>query len=503
MKYKFTPLILLAALLGLGLQVALAAPRLINYQGILQDNMGDPINGNYDVSLEIFPGPVPTGLPLWAEEHPDVLFTDGLFNVILGSVNPIDDSLFATSDERWLAVAFGGGSPTQPFTRITSVPWALRAAIADSAVNFPGGQGGSDGDWTIAGNNMSSAVSGAVGIGTTSPDGKLHVVNGSMAATVADHDYDLIQDSWSAVDGRYGTNAAGFLGRRVFVLNNDYYYGVYGETETAHQAVGVMGLHKPTGNYGFLGVDDFGAYGRYADNGNYGFLGAEDHGVFGMNRQSGFGSYSGVRGENETSGNYGYLGGDDLGAYAFHGGTANNVHLAGANYALKATALNGNAAEFAGNVYVTNGRVTVPEIEITGGADLSERFAITGELLPGYVVSIDPNQPGQLAVSDEAYDRKVAGIISGAGGVKPGLLMGQDATCATGSEAVALSGRVYCWVDATEHPARPGDLLTTSSRPGHAMKVVDHDRAQGAIIGKAMTGLESGQGLVLVLVRPQ
>ena len=47
---------------------------------------------------------------------------------------------------------------------------------------------------------------------------------------------------------------------------------------------------------------------------------------------------------------------------------------------------------------------------------------------------------------------------------------------------------------------KPGDLLTTSEVPGHAMKATDRERWDGAIIGKAMSSLESGEGLVLVLV---
>jgi hypothetical protein len=57
--------------------------------------------------------------------------------------------------------------------------------------------------------------------------------------------------------------------------------------------------------------------------------------------------------------------------------------------------------------------------------------------------------------------------------------------------------------DASNGPIEPGDLLTTSSAPGQAMKVTDHARAQGAILGKAMTGLSEGNGMVLVLVALQ
>ena len=156
--------------------------------------------------------------------------------------------------------------------------------------------------------------------------------------------------------------------------------------------------------------------------------------------------------------------------------------------------------------YGGDGRITTQELQITGGSDLSEQFDIGGEdvtLAPGLVVSIDPNRPGHLQVSNAAYDNKVAGIISGAGGIKPGMMMGQSGTEADGQHPVALTGRVYCWADATADPIQPGDLLTTAERPGHAMKVTDHTQANGAILGKAMTALEKGTGLVLVLVSLQ
>jgi hypothetical protein len=108
-----------------------------------------------------------------------------------------------------------------------------------------------------------------------------------------------------------------------------------------------------------------------------------------------------------------------------------------------------------------------------------------------------------LVVSARAYDRAVAGVISGAGGVKPGMLMGQRQTKADGRYPVALTGRVYCLADAGPGAIAPGDLITTSDLPGHGMKATDPARTPGAIIGKAMTGLASGRGLVLVLVSLQ
>ncbi|MCI0557214.1 MAG: hypothetical protein MN733_01875 [Nitrososphaera sp.] len=144
-------------------------------------------------------------------------------------------------------------------------------------------------------------------------------------------------------------------------------------------------------------------------------------------------------------------------------------------------------------------------IEITGGSDLAEPFEIAGaeSIKPGMVVSIDPEHPGQLLIAHKTYDRTAAGIVSGANGLNPGLTMKQKGSAADGTFPVALTGRVYCWADASNGSIQPGDLLTTSDTPGHAMKATDYSKAHGAIIGKAMSSLETSRGLILVLVTLQ
>jgi hypothetical protein len=156
-------------------------------------------------------------------------------------------------------------------------------------------------------------------------------------------------------------------------------------------------------------------------------------------------------------------------------------------------------------VILDNNVLQTGVLQITGGSDLAEPFDVSEAetIQPGMVVAIDPKQPGRLRLANKAYDRTVAGIVSGANGIKPGLTMKQEGTVADGSLPVSLTGRVYCWADASYGPIQPGDLLTTSTTPGHAMKVKDHKKAQGAIIGKAMSGLKEGRGLVLVLVTLQ
>jgi hypothetical protein len=146
---------------------------------------------------------------------------------------------------------------------------------------------------------------------------------------------------------------------------------------------------------------------------------------------------------------------------------------------------------------------SVCTLTIRGGCDVAEPFVMSASAVTkGSVVVIDEQHPGQLKLSDRPYDTRVAGIVSGANGINPGLALHQEGALADGQN-VALSGRVYVLADASGSPITPGDLLTTSESPGYAMKVTDHARAQGAILGKAMTGLKEGKGVVLVLVTLQ
>lgn len=148
-------------------------------------------------------------------------------------------------------------------------------------------------------------------------------------------------------------------------------------------------------------------------------------------------------------------------------------------------------------------RITVDELQIKGGSDFAEFFDVAPadgvEPEAGMLVSIDESAAGKLVVSSKASDRKVAGVISGAGGVRPGLMMGQGGSVASGAHPVAITGRVFVKADATRRAIRPGDLLTSSTMPGHA--AVAGRRTRGAVIGKAMSGLQKGeQGEVLVLL---
>jgi hypothetical protein len=136
------------------------------------------------------------------------------------------------------------------------------------------------------------------------------------------------------------------------------------------------------------------------------------------------------------------------------------------------------------------------------GADCAEDFDVlaTDAVEPGSVMIID--QDGILQPCADAYDKRVAGVISGAGDLKPGLVLNRKEE-RSDRMPIALVGKVNCKVDATRAPIEVGDLLTTSSMRGHAMKVAEPLRAFGAVLGKALRPLSEGTGVIPILVTLQ
>jgi len=302
-----------------------------------------------------------------------------------------------------------------------------------------------------------------------------------------------------------------------------------GGTSDGFATVGGGNNNVATGDYSTLGGGAANqAFGDYSS-------------IAGGNGNTSVGNFSSVGGGNQnfSTGNYSAVGGGShniaLGAYATVCGGSNNLaagqfSFAGGqqaaavsqgsfvwadsqNAAFTSTASDQFIIRAQGGVGIgtanplsaldVNGVTRTRSIVITGGSDLAEPFNMgAGDLAKGSVVVIDPQHPGQLKLSSQAYDTRVAGVVSGANGINPGISLHQDGALA-GGQNVALTGRVYVLADAANGAIEPGDLLTTAATPGHAMKVSDHQRATGAILGKAMTALSQGQGMVLVLVTLQ
>lgn len=186
-------------------------------------------------------------------------------------------------------------------------------------------------------------------------------------------------------------------------------------------------------------------------------------------------------------------------------GAGRDVFHVDSNFAAVYVGADGNE----GDVIVRNS-AGVETIRLDGGsgdivlsnADCAEDFevATSASAEPGTVMVL--SERGGVAPSESPYDRRVAGVVSGAGDLRPGIVLGRQRGV-TGRCPLALVGRVYCRADASTGPIGLGDMLTTSSTPGHAMKATDPARAFGAVLGKALGGLRSGRGLIPVLVALQ
>jgi hypothetical protein len=289
-------------------------------------------------------------------------------------------------------------------------------------------------------------------------------------------------------DGVYGQSSSG-SGVTGSSSSSDGVYGSSGKNgvhgiSTSATGSGVWGDNSAGGN-GVTGTSDvsngIGVYGRGAHWAGY-FQGNVNV-TGGLNVGSSFLTVNGAGGEQA------YLGGDGLGA---------DIQIGSQNAAVTTVACYNTA----NNAYM---HVNCSSITIFGGADLAEPFQMTDaadEISQGSVVVIDEENPGRLKLSDRPYDTRVAGVVSGAGGINPGIQMQQKGVL-EGGKNISLTGRVYVLADASSGAIKPGDLLTTSDTPGHAMKVTNHNQAQGAILGKAMSSLKEGKGMVLVLVTLQ
>jgi len=345
----------------------------------------------------------------------------------------------------------------------------------------------------------------------------------SLAYKSATDTAGIAYGGWFSGDNNYdGATSYGIYARAIGAGIN---YGVYGNTSGGTQ------------NYaGYFETSAQGGYGIYSKV-NYSGSGLKYAGYFECDSETGYGVYAKVNGEytnwafrgegtgtgssggwfsttsedqtavygtaTSTSGTYNTNKG---GYFTAHGDRGYGVYARAYGeygtgiYATGGTS--GYAAQFYGNVKIIGRSSGTTVMELGEGLDYAEGFDVSAQdkIEPGSVLVIDTGNPGKLALSNNSYDTKVAGIVAGAKGLGSGVRLGAGQF----DYDVALAGRVYCKVDATDEAVKAGDLLTTSAAPGYAMKAKDYTRSQGAILGKAMESIEKGQkGQILVLVTLQ
>lgn len=581
MKFHFLWLVVLFCTAVLHSPADAEVPHLINYQGTLTDSTGQPIVGFHDLFFRVYSDTLAGNL-LWEEVHTPQI-DNGLFNVILGIHISIPDSILY-SPELWMQITVDDNPPIEPRMRFTSVPWALRAAHADTVSTFPEhdhdsvyftkselqtpgtindpsnpvdwtrlksvpagfadgiDDGGGSGDGhsldAVDGDPVDAVyvdTAGNVGIGTTSPRVKLSLGTDLNPKKLA---------LWDGVDDFYGLGAD--WGRitlytmnteKMTVLSNgNVGIGTSLPQQDLHLyesdpelAVGLR-LEKAGDEYYDLVSENGWLYfntntatplsigsGNVVINRNLRIGGGipdcrlsieSDYDTQALVKinQSGTDNWAGVRLDRDGIEKW-FVGLTPYNDYLLfrRDGSSNDAWIDGAgNFIIAGLLHTYNNLQVDGNAQVVD-TLECGILQITGGSDIAEPFTVHGNTItkPGMVMSIDPINAGAIEVSEKAYDRCVAGIVSGAGRISTGMLMGQKGSVADGECPVAITGRVYCYADASYGSIRPGDLLTTSDTPGHAMMVTDYGKAQGAVLGKAMSSLEEGRGLVLVLVTLQ
>lgn len=509
------------------------------YQGKLE-NTGQPASGLHDLRFQMFTlaaGGTQVGSTICVD---GVDVVDGLFTASLDFGAAFD------GDQRFLQVSVrADGTPGNcasgtytmltPRQPLTAVPYALYALTGP----------GSGGPWTVSGNNIFNTNTGNVGIGTTTPQSKLHVVAPTGGATpgegirvhgiasgVGNQSYMSFTNSSGTRTGYVGD---GSTGDNAIFLNADS--GDIVLNTAAGRAVNV----KSDGNVG-IGTTTPGARLGIETNGPGSVLiGGQNTGSGGrtilqLAVSAASNGYSHLQSITASGVDWGTLALQPFGGNVAIGTTVAHTPLTFANTGGPKISLWGNgpqvygfgmnvpaslmqiytpdpsgdiafghgtSANFTENMRITgSGTTRVKVLEITG-ADLAEKFPASETLEPGMVVAIDAKNAGKLCLSRGAYNRCVAGVVSGANNFSVGAVLGnlpghEDAP------PLALSGRVYVHCDASTGAIEPGDMLTTSETPGYAMKAADANRLPGAVIGKAMEPLPAGkQGLVLVLVNLQ
>lgn len=201
------------------------APQLINYQGQLKQN-DEPASGTFSITFRIYSSAT-GGTALWTETQ-TVTVNDGVFNVLLGSVTPFPNNLFAQSGTRYLGVQVAGGSEMTPRFRFTSVAYALNAATVDAV----------DTDKIVP--NIVSSID-----GVSNDGGDIDLVAGSNVTITPDDVNNRITISATSSNG-VGDDLGNHTATQNLTLNGNWLSGDGGNEGLQVSTAGNVGIGTAT-----------------------------------------------------------------------------------------------------------------------------------------------------------------------------------------------------------------------------------------------------------------
>ncbi len=309
-------------------------PPVVKFGGVLTDASGKPVTGTVGVTFALYKDQE-GGAPLWMETQNVQADKTGHYSVMLGSTSShgLAGDLFVSGEPRWLGVQLQGQAE-QPRTVLMSVPYALKAADAEtigglppsafvkaSATNSTTGSNVNQPSSAITGtgttnhvtkwvsatklgnSNIFDGPAGNVGIATTSPSAKLDVNGTALIRQNATVDGSLSAGSITATSSSSGgtgvyANAGSSGGSNGVIAYGAT--GVAGYT-TVNGSIALFGnAGSSTGSNGVVGYGATGVAGNSTITGSYGTYGRGSTGVWGTS--TGTGSNVGVYGTGATGG---------------------------------------------------------------------------------------------------------------------------------------------------------------------------------------------------------
>lgn len=420
----------------------------IPIQGRLTDSNGNPLNGNYTITFSLYTDA--SGGTAKCANTKTVSVTNGLFSTHIANCT----SATLNGQLLFLGIKVGSDAEMSPRQPIYAVPyaWSLRPGAVISSTQ--------------------DVVLTVRSTGSGDADGFVAYGGGDGEAVTA-----IAQDGvgvFANSDNYIALQAYSYLG------SSDNYPAIFG---CVAQNNTVCDPFRDDGNTGVMGYSQYGFGGQFkgVDGGLYTEgSGALSPGAW-IKNTSGVASLI----ENSSTGN------GNATLYLVQGNSGGDFVVGASSY----LGTNYWRVDRTGRGYFNGGTQN-------SGADFAEQMAVEGDegdYEPGDVLVISTNADRMVELSTQPFATTVIGVYS----TQPAVLAGApDTDDPLSGIPVAITGIVPCKVSAENGAIRRGDLLVTSSTPGHAMRAGENP-PQGTVLGKALGELREGTGVIYVLVTLQ